>query len=417
MLQIKHALRQFVVVYIFLLHWNIVNVPSLSIGGYANKYLGLDKDMFLNVTQHSSINRYATEVHTVNTEDGYLLTIFHMLPGKRCAGREIGPPLIMMHGFLMSSDTWLDAGRNASLVYQLSDACVDLWLANARGTHYGRRHLRLDPDLHAEFWDFSSDEVALYDVPATIDYVLKQTGTESVNYLGYSQGANTFMMMCSEKPAYCTKARLLIALAPPSRLVNSKSVGLRVSTSVFRVMENVLASVGVKELFSKGNLLQKALSYTCTHDAFLNNVCKAFRVMFDSDHEGSITPETLKVFFGHFPTGVSVRMFARYGQALYSDVLRKYDFGETENIRRYGSADAPTYNLSAMTTPTVVMHGKMDLMVDVEDLPWLVNSLPNVLENVVMEYPEWNHFDFIYSKHNSKLVVPKILKYLAKYSD
>lgn len=62
----------------------------------------------------------------------------------------------------------------------------------------------------------------MYDVSAFIDYVLKITGRESLQYIGYSQGTTTFFMLASEKPEYNKKVKLMTALAPALYLKNPK---------------------------------------------------------------------------------------------------------------------------------------------------------------------------------------------------
>ncbi|KPJ02997.1 Lipase 1 [Papilio xuthus] len=383
----------------------------------AKSYLRYPKDSYLNFTTRSTNRGYITEEHTVTTEDGYVLTVFHLRSGKKHPGALRRPPVVMMHGLLMSSDTWLDAGPHAALAYLLADAHFDLWLGNVRGNHYGKRHTTLDPQKDSEFWDFSTDEMGLYDVPATIDYVLNQTGASQVNYIGFSQGAGTFLIMCSERPEHCGKARSLIALAPATRLRHTKSLLLKLTGSQLNAYESALSAIGVKEVFSLGGFGQKVLSFLCKYNIFRNFVCKRCIAILDSYHAGSIKPKTLRVLYGHFPAGTSVRTMARYGQALYSEGYRKYDYGETNNIKVYGTPTAPFHNLSAVHVPTYILHGNNDRLVDPADVRWLANSLPNVLERAEVDDPMWNHLDFMYSQHIRKLVLPKVLQYLAKYSE
>ena len=90
------------------------------------------------------------------------------------------PAVYLVHGVLDSSFTWLHNAADESLAYLLADAGFDVWLGNMRGNSFSREHSTLRPkssarDLRA-FWDFSIDEIALYDLPACIYYILQTTG-------------------------------------------------------------------------------------------------------------------------------------------------------------------------------------------------------------------------------------------------
>jgi len=53
-----------------------------------------------------------------------------------------------------------------------------------------------------------------YDVPASIDYVLKITSHEKLHYVVYSMGGTQFMAGLSLRPEYSEKLRLGILIAP-----------------------------------------------------------------------------------------------------------------------------------------------------------------------------------------------------------
>ncbi len=61
------------------------------------------------------------------------------------------------------------------LAFIVADAGYDLWLGNARGNTYSKRHISLRHD-DSRFWDFSFHEMALYDLPSEIDYIYKIKG-------------------------------------------------------------------------------------------------------------------------------------------------------------------------------------------------------------------------------------------------
>ena len=50
-----------------------------------------------------------------------------------------------------------------------------------------RRHTKLSPSSDA-FWRFSWDEMAKYDLPAMVDYVVNVTKQPKIFYAGHSQG-------------------------------------------------------------------------------------------------------------------------------------------------------------------------------------------------------------------------------------
>lgn len=95
----------------------------------------------------------------------------------------------------------------------LADAGYDVWMGNARGTTYSRKHISLSPD-DKEFWDFSWHEIGYYDLPAMIDRALNVSGQEKLFYIGHSQGGTVFWVFLSTRPEYNDKIRLGMALAP-----------------------------------------------------------------------------------------------------------------------------------------------------------------------------------------------------------
>lgn len=56
--------------------------------------------------------------------------------------------------------------------------------------------------------------IGVYDLPASIDYILAKTGQTKLHYIGHSQGATAFFVMTSEKPEYNDKIEMAHALAP-----------------------------------------------------------------------------------------------------------------------------------------------------------------------------------------------------------
>ena len=125
----------------------------------------------------------------------------------------------MQHGMLSSSECFIINGQNA-LAFKLAKMGYDVWLGNNRGNIYSRKHLWLNPDGSAEdkkqFFDYSFVEMGQHDIPAKIDYILRQTEQTKLTYIGHSQG--TTQMFCAlaedDNERISSKIELFIALAP-----------------------------------------------------------------------------------------------------------------------------------------------------------------------------------------------------------
>ncbi|XP_050671331.1 lipase 1-like [Leptidea sinapis] len=323
-----------------------------------------------------------------------------------------------MHGLLQSSDAWFDASPGTGLAYLLADECFDVWVGNQRGNYYARRHLTLNPDKDSAFWDFSIDQIGYYDIPATIDYVLSNTGVKKLNYIGFSQGAGTFLVMCSERPEYSKKSNVLISISPATRVKNTKSKSFRSLLNILSTYEGLLAQLKINELFAKESFLQVLFEFICQIRLFSEPLCENFLCgILDSSHPGSITHKTLAMVYSHLPAGTSLRNMARYGQSLNAEDFQKYDFGETVNVVKYGSKKPPGYNLSSISLPVVIIYGANDHLVDTKDISWLVDKLPNVIGLEEVADPLWNHFDSVGSQHFNKMIWPTVNRYLERFSD
>lgn len=117
----------------------------------------------------------------------------------------------------------------------------DVWMGNARGNRYSRRHVSLDPDgsrsQRRRYWSFSWHEIGVIDLPTMIDYVLEQTKYEKLHYIGHSQGTTSFFVMASERPEYNDKILSMQALAPVAYMSNLRSPLVRAAVLLLNTLD------------------------------------------------------------------------------------------------------------------------------------------------------------------------------------
>lgn len=70
--------------------------------------------------------------------------------------------------------------------------------------------------------------------------------------------------------------------------------------------------------------------------------------------------------FAHFPAGASTQTIGHYVQLMNRGKFLRYDYDVDENLRRYGQAEPPLYNLSLSTSPAALFYSTGDLVIDAD---------------------------------------------------
>lgn len=204
---------------------------------------------------------YNLEKHQVLTEDGYLLALFRIPPRR---GPSTKRPVLMMHSLMSSCSDFILIGPKHALGYLLADRDYDIWLGNARGNRYSRRHKRLHVKS-PKFWNFTFHEIGYYDVPALIDYVLDKTNSAKLHYVGFSQGTLVSFVAMSTRPEYNAKIVQMQEISPAAYLGEPPSFFIR-------ILSELAPSLGIGFNISGSS---EFLPYWKGQYDFYNTVCPA----------------------------------------------------------------------------------------------------------------------------------------------
>lgn len=365
-----------------------------------------DENAHLNATELLKKYQYPVEEHTVKTDDGYFLTLFR-IPAKKQQIRDVTakPVVFLMHGLLGSADDWLLMGPGKSLAYLLADAGYDVWLGNARGNKYSRRHVTKHAALD-DFWQFSTDEVALHDLPAMIDYALKTSGQEKLHYVGHAFGSTAFFALAAARPAYNEKIISMHALSPMVYMSHVRSPLIRMSAPTGSFWARLQRLIGrgafepTKELIASagGDMLATEIG----NNIVSSNVNFVMSGVIDN-------AEQVPVVGAHLPAGGSSRTIKQYGQAVASGEFMKYDFGPAINSQVYGTVVPSKYNMSKVTAPVTLYSAADDWLSHPTDVARLQSELPHS-ETYEVPEPHFSHMDFQFSTKAPEIVYKKLIE-------
>ncbi|XP_005180854.1 lipase 3-like [Musca domestica] len=344
---------------------------------------------------------YPSEVHHAITDDGYILELHRI-------ANHGAMPVLLTHGLLDSSATWVMMGPNKGLAYLLYEKGYDVWMTNVRGNTYSRNHTKYTTN-HAAFWDFTFHEMGKYDLPATINYILDLTSEVQLHYIGHSQGTMTYFIMCSERPDMCDKVLLMQALAPVAYIKHAKSPVVEFMAFFQEPLALLLKLIGAHEFLPSNEFISLFTQIVCDENSFTEEICSNVIFLVAGFDKQQMNETMLPVVLGHAPAGAATKQMQHYGQLKHSGHFRQYDYGWIRNHWRYGSINPPDYKLDNVHTKVALHYSLNDWLATPKDVETLRQGLPNVVSYNLVNDPKFNHLDFVWGIDSRELLYNKVL--------
>ncbi|XP_042718725.1 lipase member M-like [Lagopus leucura] len=365
---------------------------------------------------------YPYEEHEVVTEDGYYLTLQRIPHGKDNSGSMSAsheaetpgssmfchppkPAVLLQHGLVLEGSNWVTNLPNRSLGFILADAGYDVWIGNSRGNSWSRKHKEFE--FHSEkYSSYSFHEMAMYDLPATINYILQKTGQEQLYYVAYSQGTTTGFIAFSSIPELDRKIKMFFALAPITTSSNMKSPLVR----VFDLPEGLIKLIlGRTVVFDKDEILRQVTSRLCSY-TFFKSFCSLVLYL-PGGFTNSLNVSRIDVYLSHYPDSTSLKNMLHWRQLYQTGEFKYYDYG-SDNMLHYNQSTPPFYELENMKAPLAAWFGGKDWISAPED----VNiTLPRITNVAYKKYiPEFVHFDFLWGMQVYEQIYKEILELMKK---
>ncbi|XP_058044131.1 lipase member M-like isoform X3 [Ahaetulla prasina] len=317
-------------------------------------------EAYMNISEIIHHKGYQAEEYEIATSDGYILTLNRIPHGRKQHWNLSGKPVVLLqHGLCLEGRVWIANMPNQSLGFMLADAGYDVWIGNNRGNSWSRKHqyFTIKQD---QYHAYSFDEMARYDLPAMISFIVEKTRTSKIHLVGFSQGAAQGLIVLSSMPHVAEKIKMFHALSPATTLKNS---------------QNPI----IKLLFLPDAAIKSRMD----------------------------------VYMSYFPDSTSVQNILHWGQIYKTGQFRAFDYGDG-NKERYNQDEPPSYNVERITVPISIWYGENDLLVTPDNVKALINQLHSVVYKASLS--DWNHFDFILGLDASKRVYSPLIKLISLHS-
>ncbi|XP_044754195.1 lipase 1-like isoform X2 [Coccinella septempunctata] len=340
---------------------------------------------------------FRLENHKVTTSDGYILTLNRIVPLNGTPGSA---PILMHHGICANAAYFILHGKTSTALYLVSIG-FDVWLSNARGTEVSMRHETMSPS-DPEFWNFSFHEMAIMDIPASLDYIRKKTGGKKVTFIGHSMGGTIQYVYASMMPQHAKESiNAIVSLAP---VVYSKHMKTEVAKLLAPYTDHLLRQFNMIDLPGTGIYpqLKRYVERICNRYPYIL-VCLQFVESLTGTSRGNFEPEYLPLIFRRYPAGFSLKTLAHFGQEHESGGrFQMFSYGSKENLLRYNSVGPLEYDVHKINVPVYIIYGEADLLSDEEDNKMLFRELKTEKHIMAIRGAnntvKYTHNDFLFSK-------------------
>ncbi|KAI8894203.1 Alpha/Beta hydrolase protein [Globomyces pollinis-pini] len=332
---------------------------------------------------------YPCQSYSFNTSDNYKLQV-HRIPNQKSSAL----PILLWHGLSNCSELFVSSSPARSLAFVLHDAGFDVWLANTRGNKYSFGHSKLDLNTWSglsEYWSYSIDHLAEYDLPATVDFILNFTNSPKLNYIGFSQGSAIAFAALALDEELNHKINHVFGLAPamkPKKIPNDFFNSI--PPNYFYYFLGNGSFVPFVQHFHRipaGIHINRSI------------IKSAMKLIFKWDLDKLGTTDRELLLFQNVFSPTSVQNFVHWFQILSNDRFAPYDRGD----QPYRSVPLLAYPTKHITSKLTLYCGNLDNIADIE---YLENALPC---HTNIHFRDYEHLDFVWAVDAKEQVWDEII--------
>jgi len=342
----------------------------------------LPPDAYRNITEMVTAHGYIHELHKVTTEDGYILLMIRVNSPEPYSGKKI--PLLYVPGLISGPENAFSAGRPYSIPFFLADKNYDVWVPCTRGTTYGKNHIKYKTNEYA-FWNFTFDEIGIYDYDAFIKHIIQNTGFQRIHFVGHSQAGTQLIVALTLAPEKYSKNLASIVMIGPPTYFDPPSIALRLM--YWTNLPDILMNLGIYEFMPYTKWMAFASAYIM--DIWPSLGSKILELMCDYYPEG-LNMTNAATFMAHYPQGGSTKNMKHLIMNMGKPGFYKYREKASDPLIPYDFSKIPN-GLNMF-----ILQGAGDMMASTDSVVWLHKELLKYrIKHTVKLYPWVGHLGVI----------------------
>ncbi|XP_074330459.1 triacylglycerol lipase 1-like isoform X1 [Apium graveolens] len=389
----------------------VILFPKLT---YAGELAGISKTCQSRSTGTTSLcshliepSGYPCSEHSTKTKDGYLLGLQRVSSSIGKLRGAKGPPVLLLHGLFMGGDSWFLNSPDESLGFVLADQGFDVWVGNVRGTHWSHGHVTLSVE-DKDFWDWSWQELALFDLAEMIRYVNAITNSK-VFVVGHSQG--TIMSLAAfTQPEIVKMVAAAALLCPISYLDHITTPFVR--DMVFMHLDGIMVDLGFHQLNFKSDFGTRMMDMMCDSNVDCGDLLASI-----TGKNCCFNSSRVEYYLDNEPHPSSAKNLQHLFQMIRKGTFAKYDYGLIKNLKIYGQLKAPNFDLSHIpaSLPIWMGYGGNDALADMKDVQRTIKELQSNPDMLYLE--NYGHIDFLLSIYAKRDVYDNMISFFRSYGN
>ena len=346
-------------------------------------------------------NGYKLEENLVTTDDGYILSVWHLKPTV-----PNGKVAFLQHGLADTAWCFFQLGSK-SLPFALLKEGFDVWLGNIRGNIFSHSHVSKNPDdSKSGYNDFSIDDFALYDLPAMIKFIKSKTGGKKMSYIGHSQGSTIFFMLVMNNTSLAEESfEHFASLGTVPNIAHTDFSPIEFLDKIY----GILRAVGIFNAFTLTNTQRKLMASFCKT---MPSICgKAFDLGAAIRASGRKDYKNIYNYLYYFPGGVSKNNLLHWSQIHKMKKLVYYN----PNFEKEKTAEAyDTKYLKKWTIKSLIARTDDDTFSSYQDVTDFYNMVENKNYVNILQLYNYDHLDCLSAESAFNDIFTPIINFFKK---